>query len=196
MEIIASDVYEVFVAQALGVAAAACGMGWALFRSRAGMLAAQACCGVLFAGHFWVIAADTAAVMNLLAAAQAAAAIPLGRKPRFRLIYLGLLPVIAAGVWLTWGGGPSLAAAAGTALISLARYQVDVRRFRIFMAVALPCWFVHNVWVFSIPGMLSDVTGMTINGVMLWRDWRGRAADGAGGARVDPGAVSVETKRG
>lgn len=169
MEIISADVYEVFVAQALGVAAAACGMGWALFRSRVGMLATQACCGAFFACHFLAIGADTAAVMNGLAAAQAAAAIPLGEKPRFRLAYLALLPVIAVGVWLTWAGGPSLAAAAGTALVSLARYQVEVRRFRLFMALALPCWFIHNLWVFSVPGMLSDVVGMTINGVMLWR---------------------------
>lgn len=174
MEIFSTDAYEVFIAQSLGVAAAACGMGWAFFRSRAGMLATQAACGVFFTGHFLAIGADTAAVMNLLAAAQAAAAIPLGKRPGFRLVYLALLPVLAIGVWLTWGGGPSLAAAAGTALISLARYQVDVPRFRLFMAVALPCWFVHNVWVFSVPGMLSDIVGMTVNGVMLWRGWRAR----------------------
>lgn len=185
MEIIQSEVYEVIVAQALGVAAAACGMGWALFRSRVGMLATQACCGAFFAGHFLAIGADTAAVMNGLAAAQAAAAIPLGERPGFRLAYLALLPAIAVGVWLTWAGGPSLAAAAGTALVSLARYQVDVRRFRLFMALALPCWFVHNLWVLSIPGMLSDVTGMAINALMLRRDWRaGAPVESAAGRRV------------
>lgn len=185
MEIIPSDVYEVFIAQALGVAAAACGMGWALFRSRVGMLATQACCGAFFAGHFLAIGADTAAVMNGLAAAQAAAAIPLGERPGFRVAYLALLPLIAVGVWLTWAGGPSLAAAAGTALVSVARYQVDVRRFRLCMALALPCWFVHNVWVFSIPGMLSDVTGMTINAWMLRRDWRVQSSvRSESGARV------------
>lgn len=169
MEIFISNAHELILAQALGVAAAACGMGWALFRGRAGMLAAQACCGGFFAGHFWLIGATTGAAMNVLAAAQAVAAIPLGERPGFRLVYVTLLPVIAVGVWLTWDGGPSLAAAAGTALVSLARYQVSVLRVRVFMAAALPCWFIHNVWVFSIPGMLSDVTGMTINGVMLWR---------------------------
>lgn len=185
MEIIDVDAYEVIIAQALGVAAAACGMGWALFRSRVGMLATQACCGAFFAGHFLAIGADTAAVMNGLAAAQAAAAIPLGERRRFRLAYLALLPVIAIGVWLTWAGGPSLAAAAGTALVSLARYQVDVRWFRFFMALALPCWFIHNLWVFSIPGMLSDVTGMTINALMLRRDWRARSSVQSGaGSRV------------
>lgn len=185
MEIIHSDAYEVIIAQSLGVAAAACGMSWALFPSRIGMLATQACCGAFFACHFLAIGADTAAVMNGLAAAQAAAAIPLGEQPRFRLAYLALLPVIAIGVWLTWAGGPSLAAAAGTALVSLARYQVDVRRFRLFMALALPCWFIHNLWVFSIPGMLSDVTGMTINALMLRRDWRARSSVQSGaGSRV------------
>jgi hypothetical protein len=185
MEIMPSDAYEVFIAQAFGVAAAACGMGWPLFRGRVGMLATQACCGAFFTVHFLAIGADTAAVMNALAAAQAAAAIPLGERPGFRYAYLALLPVIAVGVWLTWAGGPSLAAAAGTVLVSVARYQVNVRRFRLFMAIALPCWFVHNLWVFSIPGMLSDVTGMIINTWMLRRDWREQSsAPSESGSRV------------
>jgi hypothetical protein len=169
MEIQISFLNEDFIAQAFGVAAACCGMSWALFRSRLGMLSAQTAAGLFFTGHYFLIDAVTAALMNLLAAAQAAAAIPLGEHPRFRIVYLALLPLIAGGVWLTWGGGPSAAAALATGLISLARYQTDVLRFRLFMAVALPCWFVHNIWVFSVPGMLSDVFGMTINGAMLWR---------------------------
>lgn len=169
MEIDAALFNSDAVAQLFGAAAAACGMSWALFRSRVGMLAAQAGAGLFFAGHFLLIDAVTASAMNLLAAGQAAAAIPLGENPRFRLVYLALLPLIAAGLFFTWSGGPSLAAALATVLISLARYQLDVLKFRFFMAVALPCWFVHNVWVFSVPGMMSDIFGMTINGVMLWR---------------------------
>ncbi len=37
------------------------------------------------------------------------------------------------------------------------------------MGMALPCWFVHNALIGSVPGMISDVVGMTINGVMLAR---------------------------
>lgn len=163
-------------AQLAGAGGALCGMIWALFRTRTTMLAAQCGAAGLFALHYLLIGADTGAAMNLLAALQAAAAIPLGRRPRFRLVYLLLLPAIAAGLVMTWNGGPSVAAAAATALLSLARYQIALLPFRCFMAVALPCWFVHNCWVMSVPGMMSDVVGMTINGVMLWRLLRADSA--------------------
>lgn len=163
-------------AQISGVFAAASGMTWAMFRSRTGMLATQAAAGFFFAIHYFLIGATTAAAMNILAGAQAGAAIPLGENPRFRVVYVALLPLIAIGVVLTWSGGPSAAAAAATVLISLARYQTAVIPFRWFMAAALPCWFIHNIWVFSVPGMLSDVCGMTVNAAMLWRALREKAA--------------------
>jgi len=152
-------------------------MGWALLRGRVAMLAVQLAASLLFALHFALLGALTGSLMNVLATVQAAAAIPLGTRPGFRFVYLAVLPLIAAGLVATWQGVPSAFAAAGLSFVSLGRYQTDVRLFRLCMALALPCWFGHNVLVMSVPGMLSDVCAMAINAVMLARmGWAGRAA--------------------
>lgn len=166
---------QLLLATLVGFAGTACGMLWPVFRSRTGMLAAQTGAGTCFALHFLMIGAHTGAFMNLLAALQAAAAIPLGEDRRFRLVYLALLPVIFGGLLATWNGVPSLMAALATAVLSLARYQRAVVPFRALMAVALPCWFAHNYLVGSIPAMISDISGMTINGAMLISSLRARA---------------------
>ncbi|HYG87277.1 MAG TPA: YgjV family protein [Azospirillum sp.] len=157
------------LAQGIGLAGTACGMSWPLFRGRIGMLLAQLAASLFFALHFGLLGAETGSAMNLLAAAQAVVAVPLGTRPGFRLVYLAVLPFIAAGVALTWSGVPSAFAALGFGFVSLARYQTAVRPFRRIMAVALPCWFVHNLMVGSLPGMLSDVVGMALNLAMLVR---------------------------
>lgn len=165
------------LAPIVGFAGTAAGMGWALFRGRVAMLAVQLAASVLFALHFALLGAATGSLMNVLAAVQAAAAIPLGTRPGFRYVYLAVLPLIATGLAATWHGVPSAFAAAGLAFVSLGRYQTDVRLFRLCMAVALPCWFGHNLLVMSVPGMLSDVSATVINAVMLARmGWAGKTA--------------------
>lgn len=156
-------------AQGIGFLGTLGGVLWPLMRSRTGMLAVQAADSAIFALHYLLIGADTGAYMNLLSAGQAAAAIPLGHNRWFRYVYLALLPVIAFGLSLTWHGTPSLFAAAATALMSLGRYQLSIVHFRVYMALAIPCWFTHNIMVQSYPGMASDVAGMAINGIMLFR---------------------------
>lgn len=155
--------------QTIGLCGTLAGISWPLFRSRFGILAVQVAAGVLFGLHYALLGAGTGSVMNLLSALQALAAIPLGSRPNFRYIYLALLPVIAVGAIATWHGLPSLFAAAGLAFISLSRYQTAVAPLRVCMALALPCWFGHNLLVGSVPGMISDVAGMTLNGWMLAR---------------------------
>lgn len=187
MEILWLEAVHNLPAAVSGALAAGCGMLWPVFHSRTGMLTTQAAAGFFFAIHFFLIGATTGSFMNILTAAQAAAAVPLGERPGFRVVYLALLPAIAAGLVFTWGEGahgwgPSVAAAAATALMSVARYQTDPLRLRWFMAAALPCWFVHNVWFLSWAGMASDVVGMTVNAAMLRRALSEKAAAAREGA--------------
>ncbi len=158
------------VAQLVGLCGMLGGMLWPFFRSRQAMLLVQLVPCLGFALHFAMVGAPTAAALNGLAALQVLAALALGTWPAFRLVYLLILPVIAAVMAVTWTGLPSVFAAAGMALISLARYQTRVAVFRGTMLVALPCWFVHNCLVGSIPGMVSDLTGMAVNAWMLLRE--------------------------
>ncbi|PWC75783.1 YgjV family protein [Azospirillum sp. TSH64] len=166
------------LAQLVGFCGMLGGMLWPLFRSRTGMLLVQLVPCLCFALHFAMVGSPTAAALNGLAALQVMAALAIGGRPAFRIAYLLILPVIATVMALTWSGLPSAFAAAGMALISLARYQTQVARFRGTMLVALPCWFVHNSLVGSVPGMISDVTGIVVNGWMLLRG-TGMAASSA-----------------
>lgn len=154
------------VAQLVGLCGMLGGMLWPFFRSRRAMLLVQLVPCLGFALHFALVGAPTAAALNGLAALQVLAALALGAWPAFRIVYLLILPAIAAVMAMTWTGLPSIFAAAGMALISLARYQTRVAAFRGTMLVALPCWFVHNCLVGSVPGMVSDLTGFAVN---VWR---------------------------
>ncbi|SMF82519.1 inner membrane protein [Azospirillum oryzae] len=156
-------------AQLIGFCGTIGGMLWPFFRSRAGMLLVQLVPCLCFTVHYAMMGAPTASALNALAALQVLAALAIGARPAFRLVYLAILPVIAAVMAVTWTGLPSVFAAAGMAAISLARYQTRVTPFRGIMLVALPCWFVHNSLVGSVPAMISDVTGIAVNGWMLLR---------------------------
>ncbi|AWK87339.1 YgjV family protein [Azospirillum thermophilum] len=158
------------LAHAIGIAGMLGGMAWPLFRGRVAMLLVQLVPSICFGVHFALLGSPTGALMNVLSGLQILAAIPLGSRPAFRIVYLLILPVIAAVMALSWSGLPSLFAAAGTALVSLSRYQTAVPPFRLFMLMALPCWFGHNFLVGSVPGMMSDSAGIIFNLWMLGRD--------------------------
>ena len=140
----------------MGAGGIACNFAWPLFRSREGMLATQATACAFFTAHFALIGAMTGATMTTLAGMQAMAAIPLGSRPGFRVVYLATLPLIAAAMMASWHGLPSFFAALGLALTSVGRYQLDVTRFRTLILTSIPAWSAHNVLVGSVPGLCSD----------------------------------------
>lgn len=133
------------------------------------MLLIQAVSGLCFVLHYALIGAFTGSLMNVLAMLQALAAIPLGEKPGFRVVYLLTLPAIALGLGLTWNGWPSVFASLGMAGIAVGRYQTRVLPFRVILVSTVPLWTGHNLLVGSLPGLLSDalVTASSLLG--LWR---------------------------
>jgi hypothetical protein len=159
------------LAAASGLAGLCLAATWPLLRRRRPILLAQATAGLLFGAHYALIGAFSGAAMNMILSSQALLALPLGLSPRFRAVYLASLPLVAAGVVLTWAGWPSVFAAAGAVFVSLARYQTGVRHLRCGVAAALPCWFGHNWLVGSVPAMTADAVSMSLN---LWRLWRDR----------------------
>ena len=160
------------VATAFGFAGAILAIAWPLFRGRTAMLLVQCGVHVAFIVHFYMLGAHTGSLMNVLALAQAAAAIPLARRPAFRLIYLTMLPFVAAGVILTWQGLPSVFSGFGMAFTSVARYQIRTMPFRLLLLVAGACWFGHNIVIGSVPGLTADVLSFGTALAMLWREAR------------------------
>lgn len=161
------------VASGLGWLGVFFGVTWPLMRERRTMLTAQALLSVAFGLHFWMIDAPAGAMMNLIAGVQALLAIPLGRVPQFRLVYLATLPAIAVGVTLSWTGAASLFAGIGFGLVSVARWQIAPLRFRWLMLSAIPCWAVHNVLAGSAPALTCDAIAFATS---AWGIWRTRAA--------------------
>lgn len=159
---------------ALGCAGAGVGMMWPLRRGRTAILIAQIVSNILFTAHYLMLGADTGAALSVMSVLQAAAAIPLGERPGFRCVYLATLPVIAGSLVLTWNGAPSVFASLGTALVSVGRYQTDVFRMRLILFTAGPGWFIHNLIVWSVPGMVTDVTCAALNARVLLRMFRKR----------------------
>lgn len=160
------------LALALGLSGVALNVLWPQMKGRGAMLVVQAVSGLCFLSHYALIGATTGSIMNLLATLQALAAIPLGTRPGFRVIYLLTLPAIALGLALSWTGWPSVMAALGMAGISVGRYQLRVLRFRTILMVTIPFWVAHNLLVGSLPGLLSDTLVTLSSGVGLWRVMR------------------------
>ncbi|MBF0251524.1 MAG: YgjV family protein [Alphaproteobacteria bacterium] len=161
-------------ANAVGAFAALLGITWPLYASRRALLMAQGAAHAAFAVHFWLLGAPTAALMNVLGAAQTGAALPLGDRPGFRRLYLAILPVIALGAALTWHGWASLFSALGLALFSLARYQLDTLALRMLMVLGIVSWFAHNWMVMSIPAMTTDMLSLATSLMMIAAERRRR----------------------
>lgn len=143
-------------ANLIGIVCVALGATWPLYKTRHAVLWAQAAVHVAFSAHFFFLGVHTASLMNALGLGQALAAIPLGKRPGFKIIYLFTLPLIATGAYMTWQGLPSVFAALGLALFSLARYQTNTMAMRTLMLLGIMGWSVHDIMVLSIPGMATD----------------------------------------
>lgn len=159
-------------ANAIGAVAALLGGFWPLFKTRIGMLWAHAAIHVGMSMHFFLLGALSGSLMNALGLGQVLAAIPLGTRPGFKKIYIAYLPIIALGAAYTWNGPESLFAAGGLAMLSLARFQTDVMRFRVLILGAIASWTAYDLLVMSIPALTLDALSLVISLVMIRREYR------------------------
>ena len=83
------------------------------------------------------------------------------------MVYLTTIPVIGAIMAFSWHGVASLFASLGLAIISLGRYQTSVIRFRALLVACVPFWAVHNLIVWSVPGLVSDALSFSSGLYML-----------------------------
>lgn len=165
-------------ANMVGGVAAALGATWPLYKTRRGVLWAQAAVHVAFSTHFYLLGALTGSLMNGLGLFQAMVAIPLGKKSGFKIIYLLTLPVIATGAYLTWQGLPSVFSSLALAMFSLARYQTNVMLMRLLMMLGIFGWTVHDILVLSIPGLTADALSFLTSIWMIRYEHRLKKAEG------------------
>jgi len=75
---------------------------------------------------------------------------------------------------------PSALSSLATAVMSLARWQVDERAFRLLMLLSAPVWGAHDFRVGSLPGMTAAAMTVATSLYRLARMHRARGADTAG----------------
>lgn len=154
-------------ANLVGVLCVILGSTWPLYKTRRSILLGQAALHVAFATHFFLLNALSGSLMNLIGLAQVLVAIPLGKMPGFKKLYLAILPVIAGAAYLTWQGPASAFVALGFAMMSLARYQHDTLFMRIFMIATILSMTVHDYLVLSLPGLSADALSMATSLYMI-----------------------------
>ena len=141
---------------------------WTFAATRARMIALQLLSGTCFALHWALLGHWIAALSSVLMLALAVVSLGLegcagsGRARAARVLFLCLMPVVATMAALTWQGPASALAAAGTAMVCLARWQVRVERFRALLLFSSVPWLGHNLLVGSVPGVAADL-------FCLWR---------------------------
>ena len=164
-------------ANAFGLFAAVLGAVWPVFKTREQMLWCQAIIHAAMTTHFYLLGAPAGSLMNALGLGQTLAAIPLGTRPGFKKVYIAYLPVIGAGLVYTWNGYESLLPALALAILSLARYQTNVMRFRVMIIGTILSWLVYDVLVMSIPGLMLDAGSLVMSIAMIRREKRLRLAE-------------------
>jgi hypothetical protein len=155
------------LATAFGFAGVLANLSWPLMRERKFMLVGQViACGLMLT-HFLLLGANTGAAIMAVAGIQAALAVPLGKNPRFRLVYLASLVFTPIVCYATWQGLQSVFSSLALAIVCVANYQLDQVRQRSFLITAVVAWFAHNLVVASVPGLVSNVLAFVISARML-----------------------------
>lgn len=159
-----------------GALAVSVGCSWPLYRNRTLILSLQLAGSSLFAVHFLLLGATTAAAMCGAGIVQGASAI-LARRRLVRLSFFAasILAALATTI-ATWSGVPSLCAQTGQMFSATGRLQRSPQTIRWCFLASEMFWTTHNLIVGSEWGLVSDTLAFTVLGIGLWR---GRARGAA-----------------
>jgi len=148
---------------------------WPLQRERRLILALQCAGALMFALHYLLLGAPTAAAMCVAAVIQGVSAATLtNRRLQLSIVAATVLAGFSVTV-TTFSGLPSVLAQTGSLLTATGRLQRTAQSIRWFFLAAEVFWTTHNVIVGSPWGLTSDVLGVAMLTVGLWR---GRADGG------------------
>lgn len=143
---------------------------WPLLRGRRSILGVQVAGSLLFALHYLLLGAPTAAAMCVMGALQGIALVVLiGRRKRIGAVG-ATLAVSAAVTALTWTGLPSLLSQMGQLMSAVGRLQMDTQRLRLWFLASVGFWVTHNLMVGSVFGLASDTLSLTSLLLGLWRN--------------------------
>lgn len=152
----------------LGYAGVLANLCWPLMKSRPYLLAGQvlACCFMF--SHFMLLGAYTGAAVMGVAGFQAALAIPLGLKPKFKRIYMAAFLLTPLVCFATWQGAQSVFSSLALAIVCVANFQLNQIHQRGLLITAIFAWFAHNLIVGSVPGLISNMLALVVSSYMLF----------------------------
>ena len=159
----------------LGAIALAASCTWPMLRRRQAILMVQVAGSLLFALHYLLLGAPTAAAMCATGVVQGLSVILITRRPA-RIAVVGVTVAISlVATTLTWTGLPSLLSQGGQLAGALGRLQLDTQRLRLCFLGSVLFWCAHNITVGSVFGLASDTLALTGLLVGLWRHRRSEA---------------------
>lgn len=155
------------LATIFGFAGVAANVTWPLMHRRSRLLAWQAiACSLMFL-HFALLGGQTGALIMLVAGLQALLAIPLGKSPKFKCIYIASLVLTPIVCYLTWQGPQSVFSSLALAIVCIANFQLNQVHQRAMLLTAIFAWVAHNMLVSSIPGLISNALAFGVSSFML-----------------------------
>lgn len=157
-------------ASLFGGIALASSIAWPQLRNRKAILRVQVLGSLLFAVHYLLLGAATAAAMCVVGALQGVALVVLvDRRKRVGVVGASLL-VSGLVTALTWSGLTSALSQTGQAMSAMGRLQIDPQRLRLWFLASVVFWCSHNLLVGSAFGLASDMLSLTSLLLGLWRN--------------------------
>jgi len=153
-----------------GLIALSSSLIWPQLRDRKAILGVQVAGSMLFALHYTLLGATTAAAMCIMGALQGIAlVVMIDRRHRVAVVgaTLGIGAVVSA---LTFSGLPTLLAQGGQAMSAFGRLQLDPQKLRLWFLGSILFWCSHNLMVGSVFGLGSDTLALTSLLLSLWRN--------------------------
>ena len=159
---------------------------WPLITIRRYLLIGQiVACGLMFV-HFYLLSAQTGAIVMLVAGSQALLALPLEKYPKFTYVYIISMLITPWLCWYSWNGYPSILSSAALIIYCVANLHTKVRFIKSYLVLCIACWFGHNYLVHSMPGMISNVLALCTLSYSLFILHANRDAVAKRSTLVDP----------
>ncbi len=134
---------------------------WPLFSTRRTVLSIQCLGSTAFSAHFLLMGAETAAITSLIALVQILASTIVRRHSLVWIICGASSTLLVLATIATWDGLPSILAAIGSLLATVARLQQSTTRMKAGFLISAPFWVTHNFLVSSLFGLTVDVVSTT-----------------------------------
>lgn len=150
---------KIIIAQIIGFIAL--GLLVILFQkdNRSIMLRLMLVAAALFSVHFLLLGAFTGAAMNGLNVLRSYVFERRNNKKWAKAWwwpFVFVAAVIVLGL-VTWGGYRSIFVIIAVSTQTAAFWMNNTRKIRLISLISPPCWFVYNIIVGSVPGMLTEV---------------------------------------